>query len=252
MRRWLLACDYDYTLSIDGQISKENIEAVKTFRKNGGVFGIVSGRAGSSGPHLASCIPGQIDFVLCCTGAVLFETAERRETLACYPAETAALLYAFAKESGACGIGAFALERECLFDLGDPQADVLIAQFLKENQEINQSHIRFLNEEDASAETARLRGLLGACVNPQQNGRIMDIPPAGMDKAEGVRRMAERYGISQGDIYAAGDQYNDASMVETFHGFAMAHGVDALKIKAESVVKDVAEAVRIILQGPAG
>lgn len=41
-------------------------------------------------------------------------------------------------------------------------------------------------------------------------------------------------------------------MVETFHGFAMAHGVDALKIKAESVVKDVAEAVRIILQGPAG
>lgn len=156
------------------------------------------------------------------------------------------------RRAGACGFGAFALERECLFDLGDPQADVLIAQFLKENQEINQSHIRFLNEEDASAETARLRGLLGACVNPQQNGRIMDIPPAGMDKAEGVRRMAERYGISQGDIYAAGDQYNDASMVETFHGFAMAHGVDALKIKAESVVKDVAEAVRIILQGPAG
>ena len=40
----LLCSDFDSTLSTDGVISKENIEAIKHFRKNGGLFTIASGR----------------------------------------------------------------------------------------------------------------------------------------------------------------------------------------------------------------
>ncbi len=40
----LLCSDFDSTLSTDGVISKENIEAIKYFRQNGGLFTIASGR----------------------------------------------------------------------------------------------------------------------------------------------------------------------------------------------------------------
>lgn len=40
----LLCSDFDSTLSVDGIISKENMDAIRYFRENGGLFTIASGR----------------------------------------------------------------------------------------------------------------------------------------------------------------------------------------------------------------
>lgn len=244
----LFACDFDGTLSRNGEVSRASLEAIDAFRERGGIFGIVSGRPASFAPQLLEMLPGKLDFVLCCTGAVLADADGGCEELACYSADTAAQLCGFARETGASFVGLQRAFRFCGAELDDPEAGAVISGFLERNGRVNQTNFRYASENAAAEAAERIGERFGALVNPQQNGAFVDVPPAGTDKAEGVRRVAERFGVSENFIYAAGDNENDLSMAEAFHGFAMAHGVRRLKEKAEFVVADVAEAIQIILK----
>lgn len=244
----LFACDFDGTLNINGEVSRANLEAIDIFRERGGVFGIVSGRPASFAPQLLEMLPGKLDFVLCCTGAVFADADGGCEELACYCTDTAARLCAFARETGASFAGLQHAYQFCGAELDDPEADAVLGAFLQQHGRVNQTNFLYASEAAASEAAARIGERFGGLVNPQQNGDFVDVPPAGTDKAEGIRRVAERFGVSEDFIYAAGDNVNDLSMVEAFHGFAVDRGVQKLKKKAEFVVADVAEALQIILK----
>ena len=97
--------------------------------------------------------------------------------------------------------------------------------------------------DEAGALVARVREKYGDKVNPLQNWWCVDIAPYGVDKAEGLRRLAAHFGVAEEDIIAVGDNLNDAAMVGAFRGYAMAQGSEELKKIATFVTESVTDLI---------
>lgn len=82
---------------------------------------------------------------------------------------------------------------------------------------------------------------------------LIEIVRGGMNKAVGLRRIAQSYGISQDHVIAFGDEDNDLEMIEwAGHGVAMGNAIDELKEIADAITKSnnedgIAEYLRKIL-----
>lgn len=69
-----------------------------------------------------------------------------------------------------------------------------------------------------------------------------DVLPTGGSKAEGIRRMIERIGIAQENVYAFGDGLNDIEMLKFVGtGVAMGNAQEEVKKVADFVTKPVGE-----------
>jgi len=67
-----------------------------------------------------------------------------------------------------------------------------------------------------------------------------DINPAGNLKAGGVQAVIDYYNYDEFDCYAAGDSFNDISMLKLVkHGIAMGNATEELKKVAEFITTDV-------------
>ncbi|MFD3447320.1 Cof-type HAD-IIB family hydrolase [Microbacteriaceae bacterium 4G12] len=65
---------------------------------------------------------------------------------------------------------------------------------------------------------------------------IIEIVRSGMNKAVGLQKIADHYGIAQEHIIAFGDEDNDFEMIEyAGHGIAMGNAIDDLKSRANHV-----------------
>lgn len=66
----------------------------------------------------------------------------------------------------------------------------------------------------------------------------LEVVAAGVQKALGVERIAETYGIDQKNIIAFGDEDNDYEMIQyAGHGVVMQNGIDELKQIADDVTE---------------
>ncbi|HEU5141426.1 MAG TPA: Cof-type HAD-IIB family hydrolase [Bacillales bacterium] len=67
---------------------------------------------------------------------------------------------------------------------------------------------------------------------------IVEIVKGGVNKAVGLSRVAESFGIPQERVIAFGDEDNDLEMIEyAGHGVAMANAIDELKDIANAITK---------------
>lgn len=236
----LFASDFDGTLKC-GTISERTREAIRHFRAQGGVFGIVTGRAAQG----AGDIFGEIeaDFVSCANGAVLVLPDGRREVFARYGADTVRRLWEMALSLGSLGLGPQAEKDFVWISTDGAEREEQLRCFLEEHASVCQCNMLFHDYESAAHATRLIAAELGFAVNPLQNGCSVDIPPRGIDKAFGVRRAAEYFAIDEDMIYTAGNEMNDYSMVAAFHGFAMSGSPGELTAAAERVIGDVADAL---------
>ena len=243
--KMLFASDFDGTLSRGG-VSEENADAVRRFRAAGGVFAVVTGRsvAGSVGIFREV----DLDFVLCCNGAALCLPDGTGEAFASYPSQTFRDLWKIAVELGAIGFGPQAADESIWIECAAEDGEARLEDFIARHAEVCQCNMVFGSCEKAANASARVNAAHGGVVNALQNGGSVDIPPRGIDKGVGVRLLASRLGVAEGDVFAAGDQMNDFAMVSAFRGFAMEHAPEALRSAASHTVASVAEAIDMILK----
>lgn len=72
------------------------------------------------------------------------------------------------------------------------------------------------------------------------DGFAWDVIPASGSKEEGIRRMAEHYGLSMDETAAIGDGYNDVSMISGAGlGIAMGNAIDEVKNAAGYVTDPI-------------
>jgi len=65
---------------------------------------------------------------------------------------------------------------------------------------------------------------------------LLEFMPERMDKAQGLKMLAQRLGIDMAQVVAVGDNYNDIEMVQAAgYGFAVANAVPELKQIADHV-----------------
>lgn len=243
----ILGSDYDGTLTCGG-MNETKLSAIEKWRKAGHKFGIVSGRGKDFRKDLLQQIPQlKLDFFAAYNGGYItdendFVIFEARCNEVALP-ELVADLFAWK------GKRAFVNGRSCICILAKPEDRPSYiseeAAFLLENcptvDYFNQVSVLLSSIEDASVVVEKIKKKYAKWLNPLQNGKIIDIVPTGINKAQGMYRVMEFFGGTYGDVITVGDNVNDIDMIREFRSYAMKNGVEEARNLADGIVSDVME-----------
>ncbi len=247
----ILATDFDNTLFRDRTITRADADAIARYRFAGNRFGIVTGR------HLPSiraelerwALP--VDFVVACTGGVLTDGAFR--VLSEHRAPRAGLLPLYEAALPldplyfCVSVG---LERYWI-EVPAPPPEGAEARLPKAALETlpdyHEMGTGFATEETAAEFTAYCSERLSALLTAHRNGIHVDVCAPGTSKVSGLYEVLGLYGAKKDDLFVAGDNLNDLSMIREFTSFAMEKGRDELKQYARAAVGSIAEIVDMLL-----
>lgn len=239
----LFASDFDGTLSEypDG-VTAKSFEMIDKFRAEGNFFGIITGRNIDNVRDIYKLLHGHIDFLMCMTGAYatdgegnyLFDSkgdgSVLPELIRCIVSEGGRYL-CWADMNTAYEV-----------DMLDPLEDEgPVISEARRHKTFTQLNTMFGTEEDVARAVAHMMRLYGDKINPQINGLCVDIPPAGVSKGGAVLRMAKLLGVSAGNIFTAGDNINDVSMLKEHYGFSVPGGRAEARAAAREVLPDVGD-----------
>lgn len=239
----LFATDFDGTLNqYPHGVTQEYLDRIEEFRKAGNVFGIVTGRTYSNAEYIIKDYLKYCDFIMCMTGAYAIDT--NNETIFEYFGDGAILpeILKFIAEIGT-GYLFFADGRVSYqVDLSKPVDDnheaIIEARRHKTFTQINAC---FDPEEHFREAVKLLEEKFGDKVALNINGHCVDIPPYGVNKGVTVARMADHFGVAHENIFTAGDNDNDVSMIAPFNGYTVPHGSEACHAAAKKVLMNVGE-----------
>lgn len=254
---YILASDYDGTLNRGG-ISAPVREAVARFRAAGNLFGIVTGRDYWMYETVArENLP--IDFILAMNGAMLVAANGERagEILRVERKPNNGCMRWIAEHLWNCygqSVDTVLVRDRVTFRADVPEGNERFAPMARADADspdgipaFSQMNTRCGTEDDARRCVEEINAAWGDTVNALQNGVCIDIPPAGIDKGEGVARYADSVGVPHDNVYCAGDNMNDYAMIARFHGLAVENAVPELKAAAEAVFPDIAAMIDFIM-----
>ena len=265
MKKKILASDFDGTMcqryTADGYpATAEVMEAIRQFRKSGGLFGVVTGRDWRwSWYELDHNGKLEFDFIMALNGAQIYDRAGNLLSEVTTDGNAdfggVTMARALAKRCWELAGNTFIIlkgKKRYYFSPELPEGGKIDdEEYFPHNLLDSIGHFHMAGAvsdkpERSLAAGEVLRKEFGAYVDPQPNGRSLDIPPAGINKGLAVARYAELMGVPAGDVWTAGDNYNDVNMLKAFHGCAMANGVQAARDAAEYVCRDLAEVIERI------
>jgi len=248
------ASDFDGTIYRDEKISDEDFAAIKNWRAAGNKFGIVTGRAYVMlEPHLKN-YGLNVDFSICCNGAVIydgdgkivFETAVPKNFLVDVmnePYTKKSLHYAFeASDEIFCVINdekswVLRESKRWLFQVNFIDA----AQVPTLTKKINQLALDFTTPDEAQAAAVALNKKFGDKIFAQKNTHSLDIVPTGVNKSSGVENLLQLMNWRGAKVFAVGDESNDLPMIKTFGGYTVATAKDFVKREATAIFDSVGD-----------
>ena len=260
--KYIIASDYDGTISRHGVISDKTIKGIKEFKERGNMFGLVTGRDYVNGfLELKENADLQFDFLIMSNGASACDKDGN--------------IYFSEKINGNILYGETTLAQElvkrcleltsCPCNISFEKSRLTVyPDYSFEESNSGTKHRDYLKLEEigdfvsasAICDTAEqativskiLKEEFGQYLNPLQNGRCIDISPIGVDKSVGIERLAKQLNLPCEQIWTIGDNYNDMTMLKKYHGCAMLNGVKEILSVAEYACEDVSDVVKIILE----
>lgn len=247
----ILASDYDGTLRQNDIVSENDINAINEWRKNGNLFGLVTGR------HLISIkeeiqkysIP--VDFVICATGAIITDSKFNVLFSQSADPECIKALYSLTKKMHGLYFCLSDFEKRTFYKTGKSthfrnykliefDGDFLTSGF-------HEMGTRFNHEYQAKRFETVVRKKLGNYLNPQQNGECVDVSAKYISKTTSLYRLLDIMNTDKRDLIVAGDNHNDIEMVCEFDGFAMSSGKRKLKRLAAHSADNICEIINMTL-----
>lgn len=233
----ILGSDYDGTFTCGG-VTEVKLQAIAEWQAAGHKFGIVSGRGGSFWAELKEKYPTlSLDFFASCNGGyimdgegkVIFSVKCRSVSLV----ELVEDVFAFG-----CGWAYIHGDSSVTVKADNPDFRDAVPCW---EEGFSQVAI-WLPDENKTKELGEiLSRKYGKFLTMLLNGGCLDIVPKGVNKAEGLRRVAEHFGCAEEDVIAVGDNTNDWDMIAAFHSYAMASGKEEIIALADAIVEDITE-----------
>lgn len=240
----LIASDYDGTFN-KGGISAAQQQAVRDWQAAGNLLGIVSGRSIDFLPPTLERDHIFCDFFIANNGAVITDGKgailwERHAS-----GELAIPLLQALFRLG-CPYGSITTDFPCTVyaKVHDAKPGRYTLDTVPTIPYFHQISTILPSFEEATRVTAAIREEFGEFLNPLQNGICIDIVPAGIDKAQGIRALIALKGLSEADVIAVGDNVNDAAMIRAFSSYAVDNAVDSIKQLAGRVIPTVTDLIR--------
>jgi hydroxymethylpyrimidine pyrophosphatase-like HAD family hydrolase len=246
----ILGSDYDGTLNY--RLGQDTFDEVAAWRAAGHKFGIVSGRGVDFLQVIQEKYPDlELDFFVSFNGAAIVDGTgkllyERRYD-AVDPVElTQALLDIGCPFVHVNGDGYYCVVESLKKSPAwvDPSS-VCFLKDLPPMKEFTQISIQLPDCSGSSRVVEYIRQIYGNTLNPLQNSGCVDIVAPDVNKAVGLRLIAQYFGADTEEIIAVGDNVNDADMIRAFRSYAMETGVESIKLMAGKTVECVAQLIRL-------
>ncbi len=247
----LIVSDYDGTLvNKDGTISEENKSAIKKFISAGGIFAISTGRMPASILPQAKAL-GLEGLICCSQGAIILDIKSGELILDKKLTLDATLTACRTMEDMGLHIHGFDLW-EYYSNMDDDflkfyeqvasakaklVTDKKLSDFLAEREQPLYRLLAMVMPEDNAKTIAALEAKdLPGCAVTKSMDYLVEIVNPDYSKGTAVAYLAEHYGIPIEKTIAAGDNYNDISMIERA-------GLGVAVNNAEQALKDAADYV---------
>ena len=236
----LIASDWDGTLFNGKEIPENNIEAIKYFQENGGLFTICSGRAPEYVNDMTSlCRPNT--YVACLNGAVIYDPVSKRILCEGFVGDEA---YRILDELLGCGTAitrvTFAVrENGQLITLSPEEYAVRKEDMMA--REVYKITVRTTDAAGGERLTELAKTLL-----PKEHGvmrsyyLLVEILNNGFTKGRAARYIKEAAGAHT--LIGVGDYENDISLLECADiGYAVDNALDSVKAVADRLTVSVNE-----------
>lgn len=246
-----MASDYDGTLFRRGEVSREDLEAIAAWRERGHLFGLATGRDlnMTRGEIVKRKIP--VDFVICNTGASIYEPdftpvhlcalpPSAADEVLDHPASRASRYCLFSRagktyinkwssDSWLAGLGLSIIEIE------EPEA--------RRMSGLLQIGLEYDTADEARKVAARFNQDFGRYMKAHHSGICVDLVAAGVDKGQALALLIELKGWEPEEVLTIGDSENDLSMLTRYHGFAIENSPDAVIRAARAIVPSPSRAM---------
>lgn len=247
--KYLLASDYDGTLSRQKQVSDEDRAAIAAWQKAGHIFCLCSGRAPDAA--LAEMKKWDLSPDLMITGNG--SSALRKDGSFAFrhpfPAEHLSALLQRAHELE-CTI--FHLHdqkgRLLIHDLQTTERTNITREEAEKITDLTQFGAAFKGRVEVAVEFTRWVNETFSDITAHQNGAYIDCTARGVDKATGVAEAAKLFGIELENCYTIGDQMNDLAMLLPYHGAVIETGNPETIEKVGKSTPSVAAFIQEILK----
>lgn len=239
----LIASDFDGTITRNGGILNDDIEAIKRWRKAGNLFGLVSGRVLFGIEYEAERHGIPCDFIVGASGGQAEDINKKMLfSYTCGHNNIEKMAYFILKYNGSsCGIGYDRTHTDLFINSNDIKTiDVEKMQSIPYTYQMNTS---FKTDEEAMRFAQKVNEEFAGIFTAHQNGCCVDIPPYGVSKATGISQIAKIYGIDHKDVITVGDNYNDIPMLTSFNGVAVSTAKDKVKQTAQYIAEDFSQIV---------
>ncbi len=244
----IAASDFDGTLFRDGDVTKEEIEAIDKWRANGNLFGVITGRNYKSLREDLDNFDVNYDFIISTNGALIRD--EKCNVLKSFEVDTE-----IAKELLELGIQHNAIWSELMYldsfhrrviehRTADSEMKVN-RDILNETASFHQMSFTFPDIDDALKLTEYINshydGILSAYSLIYGETANIDIVKYGVSKASALYVLSEINNVAKEDIVTFGDNFNDIPMIKEFDGYIMSSAIEEVRKLANRTCSSLCE-----------
>ncbi len=246
---YILASDYDGTLTQHGTISDKDKAAITAWRNAGNLFGVNTGRGYSGIKKELERHQVDYDYLLCNNGGLIYENEAKPVEQNTADGTVLPPLVSLILETGGfhATIGRIEMDREVCYWISENTAPKLGAEFIRISADdlneityFTQISTQYEQEEQANQCTQQINELFGDKVTAFQNGVCIDIVPVGVNKATGLLRYMHLKQVPKDNVLVIGDNFNDLDMILEFNGFSVNSGRPEVITKARKSFDSIA------------
>lgn len=232
----IAASDFDGTLYRNGDVTKEEIEAIKKWRENGNLFGVITGRNYASLREDLDLFDVEYDFIISTNGALIRDGQGNVLRSFEVDAEIAKGLLDIGIKHNAIWSELMYLDsfHRRVIEHRTADAEMKINRdILNETASFHQMSFTFPDIDDALNLTEYInetyKGKLSAYSLIYGDTANIDIVQYGVSKASALYTLGEMKNVCKEDIITFGDNFNDIPMIREFDGYIMASAIEEVR-----------------------
>lgn len=254
MEKVIFGSDFDGTLAFTGRVPVSNIEAIHQFRKNGGIFCIVSGRTYGVIINELKSQSVNYDFLICNNGAAIFDEKNNELYMNYFDFDCAYRIFDYMNSIPLFSFGMGDGYHVC-YPNGNrlykkSLNEAILTKDMLEKKQICGFFSVYHDHDEMLKAAEGLKQFRNCAEIHISSLRSIDIAPHSISKASALKFIKDRLNIRE--VYVIGDSINDLPMFYENISMAISAGEEDVKSQAQYIFASVSDALYYVINEKGG